>query len=111
LEDDPTPRFNCAVLAIATIIKFVIALAAEAEFVALFMLPANRFPTGKPSDLGWLQPQSPIQIDNSTTVEVTNKTIVPRKIQNDGHEAMVVKMLRLTKSILILLGCRLEKLG
>ncbi len=34
-----------------------------------------------------------------------------KTIQNDGHETMVVKMLRLTKSISILLGCRLKKLG
>jgi hypothetical protein len=33
-EDDPIPRFNGAVLTIATIIKFVMALAAEAELAA-----------------------------------------------------------------------------
>jgi hypothetical protein len=31
-------------------------------------------------------------------------------IKNDGHETMVAKMLRLTKSISILLGCRLKKI-
>ncbi len=37
LEDDPTPCFNGAVLTIATIIKFVMALAAKAELAALFI--------------------------------------------------------------------------
>jgi hypothetical protein len=32
-------------------------------------------------------------------------------IQDDGHEAMVVKIMGLAKSISILLGCRLEELG
>ncbi len=36
-EDDPTPRFNSAVLTITTIIKFVMALAAEAELAAHFI--------------------------------------------------------------------------
>ena len=55
-EDDPIPRFNGAVLTIATIIKFVMASAAEAELAALFiaarkMVPhhAKWYPTAKTS--------------------------------------------------------------
>jgi hypothetical protein len=36
-ENDPFPCFNGAVLSIAQIIKFVMASAAEAELVALFV--------------------------------------------------------------------------
>jgi hypothetical protein len=36
-EDDPSPRFNGAVLTIATLIKLVMASAAEAELAALFV--------------------------------------------------------------------------
>ncbi len=38
-----------------------------------------------------------------------NQDHCSKTVQNDGHETMVVKKLRLTKSIPILLGCRLEK--
>ncbi len=37
LEDNPSPSFNGAVLTIATIIKFVMASAAEAKLAALFI--------------------------------------------------------------------------
>jgi hypothetical protein len=79
LEDDPSPRFNGTVLTTATIIKFVMASAAEAEFAALFIATHEMIPHQQTLiDKGWLQPQSPIQTDNSTAVGVTNKTIVPK---------------------------------
>jgi hypothetical protein len=78
-EDNPSPRFNGTVLTIATIIKFVMASAAEAELAALFIAARKMVPRRQTLiDMGWLQPQSPIQIDNSTAVGVTNKTIVPK---------------------------------
>ena len=77
-EDDPIPRFNGAVLTIATIIKFVMALAAEAELAALFIAAREMVPHRQTLiDMGWPQPRSPIQTDNSTAIGVTNKTIVP----------------------------------
>lgn len=51
-EDDPFPQFNGAILAIAQIIKFVMASAAESKLAAL---------------------------DNSTAAGVTNNTIVPQQ--------------------------------
>jgi hypothetical protein len=75
-EDNPTPRFNVAVLTIAAIIKFVMALAAKAELAALFIAACV---IGSHLqiliDMGWPQPCSPIQTDNSTAVGVTNKTM------------------------------------
>jgi hypothetical protein len=79
LEDDPSPRFNGTVLTIATIIKFGMALAAEAELAALFIAACKMVPHQQTLiNMRWLQPQSPIQTNNSTAVGVTNKTIVPK---------------------------------
>ncbi len=49
LEDDQLPCFNGVVLTIATIIKSVMALAAEAELLHSLLPPAKWFPIGKPS--------------------------------------------------------------
>ncbi len=80
LENDPFPRFNEAVLSIAQIIKFVMASAAISELAALFVTAREMIPHRQTLiAMGWPQPKSPIQIDNSTTAGVTNKTIVPRR--------------------------------
>ena len=77
-ENDPFPRFNGAVLSIAQIIKFVMASAAEAELAALFVTARQMILHRQTLiDMGWPQPKSPIQTDNSTAEGVTNKTIVP----------------------------------
>jgi hypothetical protein len=80
LEDDPTPRFNGAVLTIAITIKFVMASADEAKLAALYIGTLKMVPHRQTLlDMGWLQPQSHIQTDNSTAVGVTNKTTVPKQ--------------------------------
>jgi hypothetical protein len=79
-EDDPFPRFNGAILSIAQIIKFVMASAAESELAALFVTAREMIPHRQTLiAMGWPQPKTPIQTDNSTAVGVTNKTIVPRR--------------------------------
>jgi hypothetical protein len=79
-EDDPIPCLNGAVLTIATIIKFVMALAAEAELAALFIAARKMVPHQQTLiDMGWPQPRSPIQTNNSTAIGITNKTIVPKR--------------------------------
>ena len=90
LEDDPIPCLNGAVLTIATIIKFVMALAADAELAALF-ITARKMVTHRQTliNMGWPQPRSPVQTNNSTAIGVTNKTIVAKQAKNDGHETMV----------------------
>jgi hypothetical protein len=78
LENDLFPRFNRAVLSIAQIIKFVMALAAESELAALFATAREMIPHRQTLiAMGWPQPKS--QTDNSTAASVTNKTIVPRR--------------------------------
>ena len=79
-EDDPFPRFNGAILSIAQIIKFVMASAAEAELAALFITAREMIPHRQTLiEMGWPQPKSPIQTDNSTAAGVVNKTIVPKR--------------------------------
>jgi hypothetical protein len=79
-KDNPLPGFNGTVLTTATIIKFVMALAAEAELAALFIATRKMVPHQQTLiDTGWPQPQSPIQTDNSTAIGVTNKTIVSKQ--------------------------------
>jgi hypothetical protein len=77
-ENDPFPRFNGAVLSIAQIIKFVMASAAESELAALFITAREMIPHCQTLiNMGWPQPKSPIQTDNSTAAGVVNNTIVP----------------------------------
>ena len=80
LEDDSFPLFNGTILSIAQIIKFVMASAAKSELAALFVTAREMIPHRQTRiAMGWPQPKTPIQTDNSTAVGVTNKTIVPRR--------------------------------
>ena len=81
-EDDPIPRLNGPVLTISQIIKFVMASAAEAELSALFVTAREMVPLRNTLiEMGWPQPPSPIQTDNSTAVGFTNDTIIARRIK------------------------------
>ena len=52
------------------------ASAAEAEMASLYIIDKNMIPLRNTLiEMGWPQPQSPIQTDNSTAVVFTNKTI------------------------------------
>jgi hypothetical protein len=85
LEDNPTPHFNSTLLTIATIIKFVMALAAKAELTAFFIAAREMVPHRQTLiDMGWPQPCSHIQTDNSTAVGVTNRIIVPKQSKMMG---------------------------
>ncbi len=81
-ENDPFPQFNGTVLSIAQIIKFVMTSAAESELAALFVTAREMIPHRQTLiAMGWPQPKSPIQTDNSTAAGVTNKTIIPRRVK------------------------------
>ena len=76
-ENEPKPKLNGPVLTIAQIIKTVMESAAGAEMAALFITEKNMIPLRHTLiEMGWPQPQTPIQTDNSTAVRFTNKTIV-----------------------------------
>jgi hypothetical protein len=63
-------------------IKFIMALAAKSELAILFVTAREMIPHRQTLiSMGWPQPKSPIQTDNSTAAGVTNKTIVPRQAE------------------------------
>ena len=76
-ENEPKPKLNGQILTIAQIIKTVMASAAESEMAALFITAKKMIPLRNTLiEMGWPQPQTPTQTDNSTAVGFTNKTIV-----------------------------------
>ena len=76
-ENDPKLRLNGPILTIAQIIKTVMASAAEAEMAELFITEKKMISLRNTLiEMGWPQPQTHIQTDNSTAVGFTNKKIV-----------------------------------
>ena len=76
-ENEPKPKLNGPVLTIAQIIKTVMVSAAEAEMAAQFITARKMIPLRHILiEMGWPQPQTPIQTDNSTAVGFRNKTII-----------------------------------
>ena len=64
-ENEPKPKLNGPVLTIAQIIKTVMVSAAEEEMAALFITAKKMIPLRHTLiDMGWPQPQTPIQTDN-----------------------------------------------
>ena len=81
-EDRPMPKWNGPVLTLASIIKLVMSSAHEAELGALFITAKEMVPMSQTlEEVGWPQPTSPIQTDNSATVRVVNNIIAPRKVK------------------------------
>ena len=81
-DNSPRPPWNGAILSIAQILKFVLSSAAEAELGALFVTAKEMIPLRQAlNEMGWPQPPSPIQTDNSTASGVVNNKIVPRKLK------------------------------
>ena len=82
-EDDPIPKWNGPVLTIAQIIKFVMSSASEAELGALYITAKEIVPPRNTLDeMGWPQPHSPVQTDNSAAAGVVDNTIVPKKLKS-----------------------------
>ena len=68
-ENETKPKLSGPVLTIAQIIKTVIESAAEAEMEALYITEKMMIPLRHTLiEIGWPQPQTPIQTDNSTAV-------------------------------------------
>jgi hypothetical protein len=81
-EDDPIPRQNGPVLSLSQIIKYVMASAAEAELGALYNTAREMIPLRNAlEEMGWPQPKSPIQTDNSTAAGFIQDTIIQRRIK------------------------------
>ncbi len=81
-KDDPIPRNNGPILTISQILKFVMASATEAELAALYTTAREMIPLRNAlEEMGWKQPQSPIQTDNSAASRFISDTIIQRRIK------------------------------
>ena len=81
-ENDPIPRHNMPILTISQIIKYVMASAAEAELAALYITARELIPLRNTlEEMGWPQPKTPIQTDNSTAMGFINDSIIQRRIK------------------------------
>ena len=79
-EDDPESIWNGPILTIAQIIKFFMTSAAEAELGALYVTAKELVPIHQTlTEMGWKQPVTPIQTDNTTAAGIVNNTIIPKK--------------------------------
>ena len=82
-EDDPLPRWNGPILSIAQVIKFVMTSAAEAELAALYITAQKLVPMRQTLiEMGWPQPPTPIQTDNTAAEGVVNIKIVTKKLKS-----------------------------
>jgi hypothetical protein len=79
-SDVTNPHNNGAVLNIAQLIKAVMSSAAEAELGALYINAREAVPMRQLlTEMGHIQPRTPIQTDNSTACGVVNSNIQPRR--------------------------------
>jgi hypothetical protein len=82
-KNNPFPKHNGLVLLISQIMKFVMSSAAKAKLGALYTTAKEMVPLHQTLiKMGWPQPRTPIQMDNSTAIGVTNLTIVPHKTKS-----------------------------
>jgi hypothetical protein len=82
-KNDPFPKHNGPVLSISQIIKFFMSSAVEAELRALYTTAKEMVPLRQTLiKIGWPQPRTPIQMDNSTDVGAINLTIVLQKTKS-----------------------------
>ena len=82
-EDDPISLWNGPILYITQVIKFVMTSAAEAELAAVYITAQKLVPMRQTLiEMGWPQPTTPIQIDNSKSEGVVNNKIVTKTIKS-----------------------------
>ena len=82
-ENTPVPSINGPVLTISQIIKNVMSLAAEADLSGLFICAKAMIPLRNTLlEMGWPQPPSPVQCNNSTATGLTNKTMVNKMLKS-----------------------------
>eukprot|EP00804_Cyclotella_cryptica_P013342 CCRYP_005117-RB/>CCRYP_005117-RB protein AED:0.50 eAED:0.42 QI:0/0/0/1/0/0/2/0/190 len=92
-ENDEVPRNNRAVLTLAQIIKSVMSSATETELGALYINAREAIPIRHLlEELGHTQPPTPIQIDNSTELDVVSNIIQTQMNQGHGHEIPLVTL-------------------
>eukprot|EP00804_Cyclotella_cryptica_P007754 CCRYP_001364-RB/>CCRYP_001364-RB protein AED:0.44 eAED:0.59 QI:0/-1/0/1/-1/0/1/0/162 len=110
-ENDPVPWHNTPVLTISQIIKYVMASAAKAELAALYITARKLIPLRNALvEMGWTQPKTPIQTDNSTATGFVNDTIIQRRIKMIWMQSLA-PMPRSPMAIPLLLGSCICQLG
>ena len=78
-KDCPILSLNGAILTLSQINKCIMSSVAESKLVALFVTAKNMVSLHQSLiEMGWPQPKSSIQTDNSTGVGVTNNIIVSK---------------------------------
>jgi hypothetical protein len=82
-NDDPIPQSNGPVLSISAVLKSVYSSVAEGELAALYTTAQAMVPLRNTlEEMGWKQPRSPIQVDNSTAEGYVNNTIITRRLKS-----------------------------
>jgi hypothetical protein len=82
-KTNPFPKHNSPVLSISQIMKFVMPSVAKVELGALYTTAKGMVPLHQTLiKMGWPQPRTPIQMDNSTALGITNLTIIPQKTKS-----------------------------
>ena len=81
-NDDPIPSANGPILSTSTVMRSVYASAGEAETAALYNCARDMVPLRNAlEEMGWKQPRSPIQVDNSTAAGFANNTIIIKRMR------------------------------
>ena len=82
-EDVPVPPHNRPFLTIAQMIKNVMLSTAKAELAGLPTIDKEIIPPCQDLiEMGWLQPKTNIQCNNSSSVGVAKETIIPCKTKS-----------------------------
>ena len=82
-ENTPVTSLNGPVLTISQIINTIMYLAPEADLSGLFICYKAMIPLKNTLvKMGWPQPPSPVQCDNSTATGVTNNTMVNNMLKS-----------------------------
>ncbi len=82
-NNDPIPQSNGPILSTLAVMRSVYASAGEAKLAALFKCAQEMVPLRNSlNKVGWIQPCSPIQVDNSTSVGYVNNTIIAHCIKS-----------------------------
>jgi hypothetical protein len=86
--DNPPQKdtLNGSILYVASVIKHVVASATESEVGACFKNTQSGAPLRVTlTELGHIQPATPLRTDNSTTFGILNAT-VKKEIKSNGYE-------------------------
>jgi len=81
-NDDPIPQSNGPLQSNSSVMRSVYASAGEAETAALLKCAQDMVPLRNAlNEMGWTQPRSPIQVNNSTAEGFVNNTIIIKRMR------------------------------